>query len=856
MDPAEEIGLEGLSSAEAALRLASDGPNELPQPRRRTLARIALEVVREPMFQLLVAAALIYLLLGDTGEALMLLAFVVMIIVITLVQERRTERVLEALRDMTSPQALVVRDGQRLRIAGREVVRGDLLMLQEGDRVPADALLLTAHDLQTDESLLTGEAVPVRKVTAGNDPAPARPGGDNLPWVYAGTVVVDGQGLAQVHATGTTSEMGRIGKALFDLETPQTPLHLETRRMVRVFSIIGLSFSTIVVALYVYLRGDWLQAVLAGITLAMSMLPQEFVLILTVFLAMGAWRMSRRNVLTRRAATIETLGSATILCTDKTGTLTQNRMTIAELAVPGSNGIVCWEANSQPLPAAFHALLDSAVLASELDPLDPMEKAIHELGRARLASGGRHDGWNLVHEYGLGPSCLAMTHIWQAPGQDPHVVAVKGAPEAVAGLCRLDAADGGSMQQKAREMAASGLRVLAVARADFAGDRWPESPQAFDFTLLGLLALADPLRPGVPAAIDECRSAGIRVVMITGDFPTTARAIAEQAGISSDGEGLIGDQLAAMSDSELTAAIAGETVFARVLPEQKLRLIEAFQAGGEVVAMTGDGVNDAPSLKAAHIGIAMGVRGTDVAREASALVLLDDDFGSIVQAIRLGRRIYDNLRKAMAFVLAVHVPIAGLTLLPLIFGWPIIFFPAHIAFLELIIDPVGSFVFEAEDEEPDIMTRPPRDRRSPLFSSRLIAWSLVQGVLILCAASAFFLAMLGQSITAPEARAATFVALVIANFGLILVNRSFSTGLISALVRPNRELVLIALATAALLLAALFVPTLSQLFRFAPVRPELVLAASAVGVVTSFLLELLRWLVRSRVLPPSLRLSN
>ncbi len=854
MGPIEESQLAGLSSADAAQRLAAEGANELPQARRRTMARIAMEVVREPMFQLLVAAALIYLLLGDAGEALMLLAFVVMIVVITLVQERRTERVLEALRDLTSPRALVVRDGQRVRIAGREVVRGDLLVLHEGDRVPADALLLAAHDLQTDESLLTGEAVPVRKIAAENEPPGARPGGDNLPWVYAGTVVVDGQGLARVHATGAASEMGRIGKSLSELEPPLTPLRIETRRMVRIFSIIGLTLSTAVVVLYGLTRGNWLEGVLAGIALAMSMLPQELFLILTVFMAMGAWRMSRQQVLTRRSATLETLGAATVLCTDKTGTLTQNRMAIAELAITSAHGGELCVVNSDPIAASFHELVDTAVLASEPDPLDPMDKAIHVLAARCLAGGARHEGWSLVHEYNLSQRCLAMSHVWRPPQAGAHVVAIKGAPEAVAALCRLDVGQDEELQRKAQEMAARGLRVLAVARSEFKGEPWPDSPEAFHFRLLGLLALADPLRPSVPAAIEECRAAGVRVVMITGDFPATAQAIARQAGISSKHGILTGEQVAALSDAQLSSAMADVTVFARILPEQKLRIIQAFKARGEVVAMTGDGVNDAPSLKAAHIGIAMGRRGTDVAREASSLVLLDDDFGSIVKAIRLGRRIYDNLRKAMAFVLAVHVPIAGLALMPLLFGWPIVFYPAHIAFLELVIDPVGSFVFEAEDEEPDVMTRPPRDPRSSLFSRRLFAWSLVQGGVILFLAAAFFLMTLAQLVPDAEARAATFLALVIANFGLILANRSFTATRVERMVRLNRELILIASATAALLLAALFIPTLRELFHFAPVRPALMLAAIAVGLVAMVLLEVLKRLVRSRILPPRLRL--
>ena len=852
-DPGDYSSYQPLTSAQAAERLRADGPNALPQAQTRGWLHIAREIVQEPMFQLLVAAAVVYLVLGDTGEALMLLAFVLMIMGITLVQERRTERVLEALRELTSPRATVVRDGQPHDIAGSDVVVGDLLLLSEGERIAADAQLLQAHDLHTDESLLTGEAVPVRKTACAGDVPAARPGGDDLPFVYAGTVVVGGQGLARVLATGARSEIGRIGKTLDEVGTPATPLHLETRRLVRVFSVIGLVLSVVVVVLYGSLRHDWLGGVLAGITLAMSMLPQEFVLILTVFMTMGAWRMSRQQVLTRRSATIETLGSATVLCTDKTGTLTQNRMSVAEIAIRTVHGMELWQADGAAPGAQFHALLDSAVLASEIDAVDPMEKAIHTQARAHLPTRGEHPGWELIHEYSLSTAMLAMSHVWEVPGQDSHAVAVKGAPEAVVDLCHLDAAQQREVLHTAQAMAARGLRVLGVARASFETHAWPQNQHDFAFEFMGLVALADPLRPLVAQAISECRAAGIKVVMITGDFGSTAQAIAAQAGLDTQGGLLSGSEMAELSDAQLRERVGQTTVYARVLPEQKLRIVNALKARGEVVAMTGDGVNDAPSLKAAHIGIAMGQRGTHVAREASALVLLDDDFSSIVHAIRLGRRIYDNLRKAMAFVLAVHVPIAGLSLLPLLVGLPVVFMPVHIAFLELVIDPVGSFVFEAEVEESDVMLRPPRDPQAPLFSSSLMVWSLMQGVAILLCSASLFVALLAQGISPEQARATTFAALVLANFGLIVVNRSFAASSARALLRPNPALQRIFAATLALLLAALYVPMLRTLFHFEALSLPLVALAVAVGLGTTLLLEGLKRLARSTLLPAALR---
>jgi len=843
----------GLTQTEAQRLLLRDGPNELTPPRQRTLWHSLREVAAEPMLQLLVAAGLLYLMLGDLGEALMLLAFVLVNIGITLVQGQRTEKALQALHELTSPRALVLRDGQQQRIAGNEVVCGDLLVLAEGDRVAADAQLLSANDLRADESLLTGEAMPADKRVPAQGEPDAREG-----FVYAGTLLVGGQGLARVVATGSASEIGRIGLALGEIDSPVTPLTLQTRRLVKIFSIIGLSLSVLVVLLYGLTRSDWIGGLLAGITLAMSMLPEEFLLILTVFMAMGAWRLAGERVLTRRSATIEALGAATVLCTDKTGTLTQNRMAVAELLGLTEAGPLHWTQGAKPealqaLPEALQPLLEFAILACEREPFDPMDKALLALGQGQLPPARRHEGWTLAHEYGLSPELPAMTHVWQTsmqPVSTEHQVAVKGALEAVLRLCRLDGAAQAPVNTAAAEMAARGLRVLAVAQARFEGTDWPAAPDSqpgFAFTLLGLVALADPLRPGVPEAVQECRAAGIRVLMITGDHPATALAIAAQAGLVSGKDAtadptLTGAQLAALSDTELRSRVASTTIFARVLPEQKLRIVNALQANGGVVAMTGDGVNDAPSLKAAHIGIAMGGRGTDVAREAASLVLLDDDFGSIVHAVRLGRRIYDNLRKAMAFILAVHVPIAGLSMLPLLFDLPLVFMPVHIAFLELMINPACSIVFESEGEEGDAMKRPPRDPAAPLFSRALIGSSLLQGLLVLLATAALFIGLLKLDLPEAQARAACFAALVLCSMSLIVVNRSFSGQLAAALRRPNPALWRMLSLTTALLLTVLLLPPLRRLFHFEAMPLWLYGAALGLGLAVMLALEgMQRW---------------
>lgn len=830
---------EGLSSGEAQFRLKAEGYNELPRAGHRSLLRIALEVVREPMFGLLIGSGIIYLLLGDLTEALMLLVFASISVVIAIVQESRSERVLEALRDLTSPRALVIRDGERRRIPGREVVRGDIIVLGEGDRVPADARLIAATDVQADESLLTGESAPVRKIAAGGEGRAPAPGGDDLPFVFSGTLVVRGHGLAQVETTGPRSEIGRIGQALEAIESAPPRLTQETRRLVRIFALFGLAACALTVILYGLWRGSWLDALLAGIALGMSMLPEEFPLVLTVFMVMGAWRISRARVLTRRAAAIETLGAATVLCTDKTGTLTENRMSIVSLAT--AEAMSRLEAGRETsLPAEFRRLVDYGRLASAPDPFDPMEKAFHALAaQCDRGEGGPKGKEELVCSYGLRPDLLAVTQVWKAPGTDKSRVAAKGAPEAIAALCRFDQEALAALTRDVDRMAAEGMRVLAVAEAQFCGQGWPSSPREFAFTFLGLVGLADPLRSSVPEAVRECRSAGIRVVMITGDYPATALAIARKAGLAA-GSIATGEDIETMSEAELVRRVTSISVFARTMPAQKLRIVRALKATGAIVAMTGDGVNDAPSLKAADIGIAMGGRGTDVAREAAALVLLDDDFGSVVKTVRLGRRIYDNLRKAMGYILAVHVPIAGLALLPLLTGLPIIFSPIHIAFLEMIIDPVCSVVFEAEKEEKDIMRRPPRAETSRLFSSGLVLWSLLQGVLAFGVVATLYLLALQRGMPEGDVRALTFVSLVLANLGLVLVNRSFDSSVREALRWDNRALWWVGVIAAVLLGIALAWGPARDLFRFGPLHADDLAVAFGTAVGLVVVLEILK----------------
>ncbi|MDE2211598.1 MAG: cation-translocating P-type ATPase [Betaproteobacteria bacterium] len=824
---------QGLDAATVAARQAAEGPNILSREPRRTFWAIAAEISREPMFLLLLGAGLVYLVLGKPGDALALLGFVIIIMGVTIAQERRTERTLEALRDLSSPRALAIRDGVPMRIAGRDVVRDDLLALVEGDRVPADAWVLQAHELAVDESLLTGESVPVAKAGA----APGAPAADEVARVYAGTLVVRGQGLVRVTAIGDGTRLGAIGRSLETVKFETSPLQQELARLTKRLAWIALAFCLLLVGLYWALRGGFLEGALAGITLAMAILPQEIPVILIVFLALGARRISRHRVLTRRLNAIETLGETTVLCVDKTGTLTQNRMTLSSLCVEGQV-LDVGDLAIRDLPERYHLLLEYAVLASEIEPHDPMERAFHSFAHDYLAHTEHlHADWALVREYELTPELPAMTHLWQPDDGSHAVVAAKGAPEAVADLCHLPEAMRREVARQSESMADRGLRVLGVARAVHRGESWPDAQHDFDFEWVGLAGLSDPLRPEVPAAVRLCRNAHIRIVMITGDHPRTARAIAQGAGIDCR-RVITGAEMESWSQEMLDERVAQTCVFARVTPAQKLLLVNALKRRGEIVAMTGDGVNDAPALKSAHIGVAMGKRGTDVAREAASLVLLEDDFSAIVTAIELGRRIYANLRQALVYTIAVHVPTIGLSLLPVLMGWPPVLAPVHIAFLELVIDPACSVVFEAEEGGEPLMDNPPRATTEALLSNRQLVMSLTFGLLATAVVCAQYLWAVQGGVQEGTARAMTFVALIGANIALILASRSPRPGVGRLLGRLSKTALRVLVLTVVGLVCVTAWPPLATLFSFRTLTPQSWLAAFGLGLATVLPLEL------------------
>lgn len=809
--------MDGLSEAEAERRLAQFGPNEVEVKRPRTLWSIFAETLREPMFLLLIGASALYLALGDLGEGLFLSLGAVVTIGLVVAQGLRSERALAALRALSEPTARVVRGGVEQRVPARVVVPGDVLLTVEGERIAADGALLPGGLVVVDESSITGESVPV---TRKGSPAGTKAGEDQT--ILAGSMVVAGQGAAIVTATGAETAFGRIGASLAAIAPEPTPLQRSARRIVGVLGVIAIGFCILVSLGYGWARGDWIEAALTGVTFAIALIPEEFPMVLAVFMAMGAWRLARHRVLVRRAAAIEVLGAASVLCVDKTGTLTANEMTVARLWANGSERPV-------EHTRGVERLITAAARASAPRPTDPMDRAVRRFA-------GDVDGEALERTWPLAPERLAVVQQWRlADGRSE--LGAKGAPEAVFDLCGLDGHERERLEAAVEHMAIDGLRVLGVASATGGPSAGDLAQMRFSFE--GLVGFLDPVRADVPAALTEAREAGVAVVMITGDYPVTARVIAAQAGLDLSGGVLTGADIAEMTFPVLRQRVKGVRVFARVKPDQKLLLVEAFKANGEVVAMTGDGVNDAPALEAAHIGMAMGRRGTDVAREAADIVLLDDSFPAIVGGIRLGRRIFANLRRALVFITAIHIPIAGLAIAPVVLGLPPMLFPVHVVLLELVIDPVCSLVFEAEPSAEDVMKRPPRPTGEPLIGRRELMRAAAQGALVLVVTLGGYAWCVGH-VSEAAARGAGFVVLIVGNLLLPFADFSSSS---TRLFDGHRRLYWIICAITVFALALILaVEPLQSTFHIAP--PPAAPVIAAVGVILCGLFLLQRALIR------------
>jgi Ca2+-transporting ATPase len=794
--PAPEVA--GLTSEQAAARLTADGPNRIVPEERRHRIRRALGPLADPMVALLLVAAPTYLLIGETTDAVVAFAALVPIAAVGWLLEARAERTLERLRQLTAPTASVWRDGRHQEVRAEELVVGDVLWLHEGDVVPADGRVLELTQLLVDEAALTGEALPVAKAV----PADGDPAADGEVW--AGTTVLAGRAVAEVVATGARTRYGQIGTLVAGQAAHLTPLQRSLGRLVRWLAAVAAVFCAAVVAAQLAHGAGWGQAVIAGVSLAIAAIPEEFAMVYGLYLALGAWRLSRDHALVRRLPGVETLGSTTVICVDKTGTLTEGRLSVGGLATADEDG-------------DERALLEAAVLACEPDPFDPLDVAIVDAAAGRgLDVAALHAG-TLVADWPFAPASNHVTHVWRS-ADGTHRVAAKGALEGIRRRAATTAPEAARIDAAHRHLTGQGMRVIAVAAGTVTAPSGDRSEDERSLRLLGLLAFTDPVRPGVEQALAACRKAGVRVIMITGDHPATAHAIAQHLGLphTTSGETLVatGADLDGAGPEELDRLVATANVFARTRPEQKHRIVEALRRQGEVVAMTGDGINDAPALRAADIGVAMGRRGTEVARAAATLVLLDDDFTTIVRAIADGRRIYDNLSRAFAYLIAFHPPLLIAALAVPLLGEPLLLLPVHLVLLELVLHPIVSLVFQADAADPDVMVRPPRPASHGL-GLRALRHPYAAGLSLAGAVVGTYLVALAAW-PVEQARAAGLVTLLASQPLLILAARSPAGALWRVPLRPTRELVGACVTVALVTVAAVYVGPLAGLLKIAP----------------------------------------
>jgi len=823
----------GLTAVEAKRLQEQYGKNELTSQKKESFLRKVLHIICEPMFLLLIVASIIYFILGEPRDGAIMLVFVVGIISIDVIQEWKTDKTLNALKDLSAPHVTVIRDGKEQTIASADLVPGDLMLIVEGVKIPANGVVMKASDLCVDESSLTGEAEGVWKIPTEQ----AEPTTDywRKDYCYAGTLVTQGSGYISVDKIGAATEYGKIGMNVSAAPQEDTPLQKQTGSLVKLcagiaavlFAAVGfITWSNIPDHTF----GDRLiESILSGITLAMAMIPEEFPVILTVFLSMGAWRLAKKNSLVRKLPSVETLGAVSVLCVDKTGTITMNQMTVQDT----------WAADGDE-----ETLIETMGLGCETDAYDPMEKAM----LAHCASHGITTdhlfGGRLITEYAFTNALKMMGHVWHHDGEI--LIAAKGSAERILTICELSDDSRKEAEDKINQMSCQGLRVIAVGLMKPATEAdIPAQITDCTLTLCGLIGLADPPRESVKADIAVCNKAGIRVVMITGDNGVTAASIAKKIGMPNSDHIITGDQLSQMSDEELQEKVKDVSIFSRVVPEHKMRIVKAFKENGEIVAMTGDGVNDAPALKYADIGIAMGKRGSEVSREAADLILMDDNFTTIVETVKDGRRIYDNIRKAVGYVFTIHIPIAFASLLaPLLGIAPASLFllPLHVALLQLIIDPTCSIVLERQPAERDIMERKPRNPNEKLLTTKTLLKSVLQGLVIFAASFGTYFSMLSQNPdNAPLARTMGLAIVMLANLFLVQVNSSDRDFAIQSFFRLIKDKVMwtVNIGTIAGLLLFLYTP-LCGFLKLAPLSAGQFFSAVGIAAIAVLWYEVVK----------------
>lgn len=822
----------GLTSKEVEVLRRKHGYNELVKTEKPNALKKFLEVFKEPMFLLLLGTAALYFILGEPKEAAIMLIFVAFVASITFIQEWKTERTVDALRDLTSPHVNVLRDGEKKLIKSTELVPGDIIFLSEGERIPADCEVLEASNFSVDESILTGESEAVFKVT--NDQCEE----NNDYWkkymLYAGTLSIFGKCTAEVSSIGFETEYGKIGKAISEAEEEITPLQKKTRGLVKNLAIAGLILCILVIVFSYMYSGNLIESILSGITLAMAMIPEEFPVVLTVFLSLGAFRLAKKNTLMRRIAAVETLGSATVLCVDKTGTITKNIMEVKYVFVDGKLIHVDKLSSKE-----FKELM---ILSCEKDPYDPMEKAIVNAGGKGIDIEELYD-LDVLEKIPFDSQTKRMANIFSK--DEKIYVALKGAPATVLPLCKLTEEEEKSILKAMDDMANKGLRVLAFC--DCYSNELKANIEDYNFTFRGLVGLQDPPKEGVKEAIEVCKKAGIRVVMITGDYSKTAGAIGKEIGLKFNDTTITGEEIDAMSQDELCERVNHCDIFSRVIPEHKMKIVKALKKNNEIVAMTGDGVNDAPALKSADIGIAMGKRGTEVAKEASHMILMDDNFTTIVESVKDGRRIFDNIRKAMVYILIIHIPIAAIALFSPIFNLPQILLPVHIVLLELIIDPTCSIIFEGEEGEPYIMEQPPRSPEEPLLTWKMTIKVILQGAIMFLGAFLPFHYLVDAGYNVDFARSFSLMTLVVSNVILVLVNRSNTKYLVSIFREGRSKSSLIINGVALLMVFSIvYIKPLNSIFKTVSLDGKMLSLSILLAVISAAWWEIVK-LFKNRI---------
>ena len=822
--------IQGLSNTEVLESRAKNGTNSINHTNKNSFLTSLLEMVIEPMFLLLVIATTVYFITGQYDDGFFMTAAIVLVSSISLYQDSRSRNAIEALKKLTQPKSKVIRNGQVIEIPSEEIVVGDCIQAEEGAFIAADGIILQSNDFSVNESILTGESLSVIKNEENENKQ-----------VFQGTIVASGLAICHVTAIGNQTQLGKIGKSIATIGIEKTPLQIQIGNFVKKMSLVGLVIFIIVWAINYYNSHEILGSLLKALTLAMSIIPEEIPVAFTTFMALGSWRLMKMGVIAKQTKTVETLGSATVICTDKTGTITQNKMSLAQWYTFSNDSI---ENPKEILNEEEQELIRLSMWSSEPIPFDAMEIALHDTYTKMNIKDERPD-FKLVHEYPLSGKPPMMTHVFESKN-GTQIIAAKGAPEALIACSRLSETETKRINDVIELMAKEGYRVLGVGVTHLSGNSYPKTQQEFIFDFKGLIAFYDPPKENITSVFEALYNAGIQVKIVTGDNALTTATIAKKVGFRNPEFSLNGDELMAMDDATLKLKVMETTIFTRMFPEAKLKIIKALKDNNQIVAMTGDGVNDGPALKSAHIGIAMGKKGTEIAKDAANLILVDDDISKMVDAVAMGRKIYINLKKGIQYIISIHIPIILIVFIPLALGWvyPNIFSPVHIIFLEIIMGPTCSIIYENEPMERNLMVLKPRPFTTTFFNLKEITISIVQGLAITLGLLFIYQYGIRENYSETVVRTTIFLTLIASNIFLTLANRSFYYSIFTTIHYKNNLVVLIIGLTLFITALLLWVPVFSSFFLFGKITPSQIGWSILVGFVSVMWIEIYKYFKR------------